>query len=131
MSNFYKAIESGTDLAIIRNNKVIGKAKLSVVKGDEFAGVYLADEAAQSLVPKERLCGLEYRHAFLHYSPITGAFLGFFENDPEFDDLNDELMDTLVVDQFNLRWGMVPDHFNQCEGYKDALKNEDADNDAS
>lgn len=118
MDNFYTAVgAAGREVLIIRDNKVIGKG-MSQLSRNYSAFITLEDSAARGLIPKDRIFDeIGYRHTYLRYCSMTGVFLSVYEGDPEWDDINDSLKDTRIVDSFNFQWGMVPDSFKDVVGY--------------
>ena len=121
--NFHPAISGvGKSVLIIRGTKVIGKGKSQGMKGYEVVSITLEDAMAQALIPPNMVGEtLGYKYTYLHYSPVTGGFLGIYENDPLWQDINKQLDDTTVVDEENFRYGVVPDHFKEVEGYRSAI----------
>ena len=121
------AVENvGRDVLIIRNNQVIGKGMSQTMRGLDFVSITLVDDDAKKLIPIERICDvIGYRHTYLRYDPISGMFLEIYGNDPEWEDINDRLEDTLVVDEFNFRWGLCPDTFKDVPGYRSAVTEAD------
>lgn len=117
------AVENvGRDVLIIRNNQVIGKGMSQIMRGLDFVSITLVDDDAKKLIPIERISDvIGYRHTYLRYAPISGMFLEVYGNDPEWEDVNDQLEDTLVVDEFNFRWGLCPDTFKDVPGYRSAM----------
>ena len=117
------AVENvGRDVLIIRNNQVIGKGMSQIMRGLDFVSITLVDDDAKKLIPIERISDvIGYRHTYLRYDPISGMFLEIYGNDPEWEDINDQLEDTLVVDEFNFRWGRCPDTFKDVPGYRSAV----------
>ena len=117
------AVENvGRDVLIIRNNQVIGKGMSQIMRGLDFVSITLVDDDAKKLIPIERISdAIGYRHTYLRYEPISGMFLEIYGNDPEWEDINDQLEDTLVVDEFNFRWGLCPDTFKDVPGYRSAM----------
>lgn len=117
------AVENvGRDVLIIRNNQVIGKGMSQTMRGLDFVSITLVDDDAKKLIPVERISdAIGYRHTYLRYDPISGMFLEIYGNDPEWEDINDRLEDTLVVDEFNFRWGLCPDTFKDVPGYRSAV----------
>ena len=117
------AVENvGRDVLIIRNNQVIGKGMSQIMRGLDFVSITLVDDDAKKLIPIERISDvIGYRHTYLHYDPISGMFLEIYGNDPEWEDVNDQLEDTLVVDEFNFRWGLCPNTFKDVPGYRSAM----------
>ena len=117
------AVENvGRDVLIIRNNQVIGKGMSQTMRGLDFVSITLIDDDAKKLIPIERISdAIGYRHTYLRYDPISGMFLEIYGNDPEWEDVNDQLEDTLVVDEFNFRWGLCPDTFKDVPGYRSAM----------
>ena len=110
----------GKKVLIIRGNKVIGEGK-SQTSRDGCVSITLEDDRAKLLVPIELLEGIGYKYCFLHYSMISGVFLGLFEDDTEFDLINEQLSDTAIVDEDRLQYGMVPEHFKTLTGYRKCL----------
>lgn len=109
----------GETVLIIRNNAVIGKGYTCLQRGDLFIGITLHDEAAQALLDISTdpdLQALGYRRIFIKYDPTTGDFL------PELnlEKVCEAMKNTLIVDEFNFRWGMVPDKFKDVPGYRGA-----------
>ncbi len=117
------AVENvGRDVLIIRNNQVIGKGMTQTMRGVDFVSITLVDDDAKKLIPIERISdAIGYKHTYLRYDPISGMFLEIYGNDPEWEDVNDQLEDTLVVDEFNFRWGLCPDTFKDVPGYRSAM----------
>ena len=117
------AVENvGRDVLIIRNNQVIGKGMSQTMRGLDFVSITLVDDDAKKLIPVECISdAIGYRHTYLRYDPISGMFLEIYGNDPEWEDINDRLEDTLVVDEFNFRWGLCPDTFKDVPGYRSAV----------
>lgn len=117
------AVENvGRDVLIIRNNQVIGKGMSQTMHGLDFVSITLVDDDAKKLIPVERISdAIGYKHTYLRYDPISGMFLEIYGNDPEWEDINDRLEDTLVVDEFNFRWGLCPDTFKDVPGYRSAV----------
>ena len=117
------AVENvGRDVLIIRNNQVIGKGMSQTMRGLDFVSITLVDDDAKKLIPVERISdAIGYNHTYLRYDPISGMFLEVYGNDPEWEDVNDQLEDTLVVDEFNFRWGLCPDTFKDVPGYRSAM----------
>ena len=117
------AVENvGRDVLIIRNNQVIGKGMSQIMRGLDFVSITLVDDDAKKLIPVERISdAIGYKHTYLRYDPISGMFLEIYGNDPEWEDINDRLEDTLVVDEFNFRWGLCPDTFKDVPGYRSAM----------
>ena len=117
------AVENvGRDVLIIRNNQVIGKGMSQTMRGSDFVSITLVDDDAKKLIPVERISdAIGYRHTYLRYDPISGMFLEIYGNDPEWEDVNDQLEDTFIVDEFNFRWGLCPDTFKAVPGYQSAV----------
>ena len=117
------AVENvGRDVLIIRNNQVIGKGMSQTMRGLDFVSITLVDDDAKKLIPVERISdAIGYNYTYLRYDPISGMFLEVYGNDPEWEDVNDQLEDTLVVDEFNFRWGLCPDTFKDVPGYRSAM----------
>ena len=117
------AVENvGRDVLIIRNNQVIGKGMSQTMRGLDFVSITLVDDDAKKLIPVERISdAIGYNYTYLRYDPISGMFLEIYGNDPEWEDVNDQLEDTLVVDEFNFRWGLCPDTFKDVPGYRSAM----------
>lgn len=116
----YPAIQGvGQNVLFIRDNKVVGIGRSQIMHGDDFVGITCVDDAAKALVSedKEAIELLTYKHMYLSYSPITGMFI---ETRWMNEALDEKLEDTRVVDEFNFRWGMVPDSFKDVEGYRSA-----------
>lgn len=127
MSIMYAAADRcGNDVLIIRDNQIVGKAKSVLQRGDLFVGIELLDDAAKSLIDITKnadLQSLGYRHIYIKYDPITGNFLP----DENFKEVREAMKDTMIVDEFNFRWGMVPEKFRDVPGYRAAcLRNMDS-----
>lgn len=116
----------GKHVLIIRGNHVIGKGRSVAMRGEDFVSVVLTEES-HHLIPAdhELIQMVGYKHASIRYYPNTGGYISMgclLEDD---DVLEDFFSDTLVVDEFHFRWGMVPDHFKTVDGYGAALTEDD------
>ncbi len=107
-----KAIENGNDgITIFKDGKVFAKARKATQREGDV-GIHLLPEY-EYLIPDLGV-DLPKKWVFLHYCAFSGRFLHAFVDTPEIDAIFE---DTLAVDSFNLRFGMVPEHFKNCEGY--------------
>lgn len=127
MSIMCPAIDGvGKEVLIIRDNVVIGEGRCGGMRGNEFASISLIGDA-QKMIPTdhELVKMLGYKHATIRYCPISGHFIGMGCLLEEHESLDHVFEDTMVVDKFNFRWGMVPDHFMTVAGYRAAITEDD------
>lgn len=116
----YQAVRNTGRLSLIKDNKVVGEAKVCIRRGDEWVGIEMVSAEAIDLVKEHSTYKLLGKHSFWRFSPITGHFLGCnFPNDENEDaDGLSVLGDVRVVDADNLKYGLVPDTFKDVEGYR-------------
>lgn len=120
MSIIKYAVEGvGKDILFIKDNKVVGKGKSHVAYGDVWVGAsYLEGEFLEKFKLTEHVKAMSLKHTYLRFCPILGVFIG---DDKKFgSDIVDIFEDVRVVDEFNFRWGMVPDTFKDVPGYRSA-----------
>ena len=120
MSIIKYAVEGvGKDILFIKDNKVVGKGKSQVAYGDEWVGVsYLEGEFLEKFQLTEHVKVMSLKHTYLRFCPFLGVFIG--DEEKLGSDVVDIFEDVRVVDEFNFRWGMVPDTFKDVPGYRSA-----------
>lgn len=111
----HKAINNANDgITIFKDGKVFTHARKATQLGGDV-GVNLLPEY-EHLIPDIISSSNCPKHwVFLHYCAFSGVYLGAFAECPEIDDVFE---DTIAVDTFDFRWGMVPDAFKTFEGYR-------------
>ncbi len=106
-------ISVGNPVLFIKDNKIVGKGQ-AVTSHDGVCGIQAIDDTAKEFFKDDPVVKLlDWRFAFFHYSTYTGEPALGFNDEPE-----DRHLGTRVVDEFNLRWGLVPDSFKDVEGYR-------------
>ena len=125
MSSTSPAVEGvGKKVLIILNDEIIGKGTTQIARGDEYVGVRFEEGKVLDMIKDlETVKVLTLRHSYFRYLPYTGAFWGPPTVDED-DRIDDILSPTFIVDEFNLGYGIVPDHFSKVEGYKSQIKGE-------
>lgn len=111
-TNFFKAIASGSNLLVIKNNRVIGKALVAGRYVSDVSVRFIEGEILDLVKDLELVKSVGLRYAYYHFSALSGSYIG--SND------EDCLLDVMVVDEFNFRWGMVPEYFSVVSGYRSA-----------
>lgn len=117
MSKFFRAVESDTQVLVfnIKTREFLGMAKVATRRGDEYVSVRFEDGTIMDLVAQiKSFQAAGPRFSYYRYSPVTGVYLG---RGPEDDNDSEILGSTIIVDAFNFRWGLVPDHFKKYPGY--------------
>ena len=113
---YYPAVPSTGDVLIIRDSKVIGKGKVAYRRGDDYCGIKITEgDLIKELENTEAVKTLGIYNCSFRYFPISGIYCG----DEFFDtfDHEDILDNTMIVDEFNLKFRMVPEWFSEVEGY--------------
>lgn len=111
-TNSFKAIASGNNLLVIKNNRVIGKASIVGRYGSDVGVRFTEGEILDLVKDLELVKAVGLRYAYYPFSALSGGYIG--SND------EDCLLDVMVVDEFNFRWGMVPEYFSVVPGYRAA-----------
>lgn len=108
---------TGKTVLVIKENKVIGKGSAQLAVGTDFVGIRFTEGEILEMTKDLTVVKIfEHKHAYFRYSPVSGAFIGSaYDKDRE--DEFDVLQDTTVVDEFNLKYRMVPEHFKDVPGY--------------
>jgi hypothetical protein len=109
----------GKTVLFIKDNKVVGKGRGQIGRGDEWHGIRIeSGELFEQLKDIEpfNTPGIGTKHALIRFSPTLGSFIGFGFTD-EFPQAEEILEYVRVVDEFNLGYRMVPDTFKDTEGY--------------
>lgn len=118
----FNALErSGKPVLIIRGLKVIGRGQTQVAT-DGWVGVQMLDAEPHAAVHAwlgEQAANLA-QHTYIRYSVFNGMFLELPFKDDEtqaYQDADEFFDETYAVDEFNFKWGLVPDIFKDVEGY--------------
>lgn len=111
-TNVFTAIASNSNLLVIKNNRVIGKASIVARYGSDVGVRFTEGEILDLVKDLELVKAVGLRYAYYHFSALSGGYIG--SND------EDCLLDVMVVDEFNIRWGMVPEYFSVVPGYRAA-----------
>jgi hypothetical protein len=118
--NFYRAVENvGREVWLIKDNKIVGEGYSGAMREGEVS-IEMRDDRAKALVENsdqvkawgESHPEKKYKWSLFRFLTVTGTYVG------EGESFCEELDDILVVDKFNLRYGMVPDTFKDTEGYR-------------
>lgn len=113
---YYPAVPSTGDVLIIRDSKVIGKGKVTYRVGDTICGIKITEgDIIKELENCEAVQVLGISDCSFRYFPTSGAYCG--DEFPDTFDHEEVLKDTQVVDEFNLKFRMVPERFSEVEGY--------------
>jgi hypothetical protein len=120
----FPAIASvGSDVVVLKDNKVFAKGRSVAMRERDFVSIRLQDEDFNRLFADMTEDHKKIVNSIGHvrFDPTTGHFICLSLDLSELYEKIDELFDgTLVVDAFNLRWGMVPDYFKDAEGYRES-----------
>ncbi len=119
--NLNPAVPSvGKPVLVVRDGLVIGRGTPVARRGDDFVSIRFDSGAIVDQVQNlELVQAVGLRHSMFRYGPGGGGYLG---DDAQTGQGGDELLsDTYVVDEFNLRFGLVPEHFSVVPGYRSAL----------
>lgn len=122
MTYFGCAVENvGKDVLVVKDNKVIGKGRSLIMHGDDWIGIRFTEGEVLEMVKNfESVKSLGLKHNYFRYFPTSGLFWGpAFAEDDEI--TWTVLGQTMVIDEFNFRFGICPDHFKQVEGYASTL----------
>lgn len=108
----------GKDVVLIKNNKVIAKGRsrssMGYVIGIELQEGPLYDELCKAKIVSETTIPVKYINP--RFSQVTGEYIHSGFNDGE--EIDGLMEDVMVVDLFNLVWGMVPDSFSSMLEYR-------------
>jgi hypothetical protein len=122
---FHSAVSgTGKTVLVVRGLEIIGKGQTAIARGTEYVGVRLTEgkimEEAKDLGIVK---AVGFQDSYFRFSPTTGGFASWFYGDSEEDTLKffEELR---IVDEFNLRFGLVPDEFKDVPGYRSAVERE-------
>lgn len=111
--NFPAVDGVGKTVLIIKDNKVVGKG-VSQTSFDGMVGITISDDAGKDFFKDDyAVKTLGWRFTFFHYYESTGNAAFSYTDEPE-----DRLKGTRIIDEFNLRWGMVPESFKSVNGYR-------------
>lgn len=111
----YNAVDGvGKKVLIVGiGDKILGIG-MSVVSFRGIVSVKCIDNEAISLLNLSDVS--EAKFILLKYDMMSGMYLGCNS------DIDEELLEnTYVVDEFNLGYGMVPQHFCDVKGYKSKI----------
>lgn len=111
----YDAVDGvGKKVLFVGNdNKILGTGK-SVASFRGIVSIECTNSKAISLLKLDDVS--EAKFIYLKYDMMTGMYLGCNCVIDE-----EALEDTYIVDEFNLGYGMVPQHFCGVEGYKSKI----------
>lgn len=116
--NYNSAITSGNNLLVIKNDRVIGKASVTTKRGSEVSVRFTEGEIVDLIKDLELVKSVGLKYSYFRFLEFTGGYGGTDQQTGAGGD--DILWDVSVVDEFNFRWGMVPEHFSCVPGYRDA-----------
>lgn len=111
----------GHAVVIIKDKKIFARGKAIVMKGIDFVSIRLEKEdfekafAETSEMTKAVLNSIGH----IRFFPVSGVYIsaGLDLGDVDNAIIDDQFINTRVVDHFNLRFGMVPDFFKDVEDY--------------
>ncbi len=111
-----KAINNFTGIILVKDNKVVAKMKPWSIRDGVISVVFEGDARDHINIPVKNR-----EYYVIRYSTYTGEYLddNFIEDDEE---MLDYFENTRVCNEFELRWGMVPDSFKDVEGYRKAIE---------
>lgn len=133
----FAAAQGNGPLLLIRDNKVIGKAQMAIGRGTEWVGIRITEGEVKEEVSKlikaategEDLKDLDgtLRFFFPHFTYYSGLYLdiGNLLLTEKTSEIDAYFQDIRVVNEFNFRWGLVPDVFKDVEGYRSAPSKHD------
>lgn len=118
----FNALErTGKEVLIIRGLKVIGRG-LSQTANHGWVGIRMLEGEPHAAV--QAWLGDSHpeiaKHAYIRYSEVSGAFFQLPFKDDEtqaYQDADEFFDETYAVDEFNFKWGLVPDIYKDVEGY--------------
>lgn len=122
--NFHLAVKDvGRDVVLIKDNKIVGEGRSVTIRDGEVS-IEMTDDRAKALVENsvqvktwaESHPDKKYKWSYFRFLTVTGTYVG------EGELFCEELDDIMVVDKFNLRYGMVPDTFKDVEEYRGVNK---------
>lgn len=110
----------GRDLLVIKGDKVIGKARAITQVGSHIGVMFTDGEILDMVKNIDCVRSMGNKHSYFRFYALTGEYIGTYDLTGIGSD--DILWDVYVVDEFNFRWGMVPEHFSCVPGYQTAME---------
>lgn len=125
--NQHLAVESvGMEVLLVKDTKIVGEGFAHVLNGSTgTVSIEMRDANARQLVENSDQVKAwsndfpekKYKYSLFRFYAISGVYTGMDTGDTCCPELND----VRIVDKLKLRYGMVPDDFNNVEGYRAAF----------
>ena len=123
---WHLAVENvGKDIVIIKDNKIFAKGRSVAMRGNDYVSIKLCEEDQEKFFGKMDTDSKAILKSIghIHISPYSGAFLQMsLDYEGLHKEIEEQFENTFAVDHFNLRYGIVPDHFKTAEDYRSAIE---------